>query len=241
MSPLPFFGKNKKRKSQTVSQPKPKTHGLELIESCLKKGNNLSLESPPLRRKQHHQMCQRRILIKPKQSPRDKLIIPKIHRETYNSLLRDPILYSVRALPLPKGPHEDKDLERLKPFADMESQTSPVTALLIADAISSPSSFWMMILESKDDEFEAGDEMDEDIQQADKEETQSPKPSKESSTEIPTKEPVSEEHQSPTPHKEQPESSHAKDTDASDSESSSCSETFRPYDNFVPVTERVLV
>ncbi|GJZ83697.1 hypothetical protein Tco_0648870 [Tanacetum coccineum] len=54
-------------------------------------------------------------------------------------------------------------------------------------------------------------------------------------------EPVSEEHRSPIPHKEQPESSHAKDTYAYDSESSSCSETFRPYDNFVPITERVFV
>ncbi|GJW24646.1 hypothetical protein Tco_0038457 [Tanacetum coccineum] len=42
-------------------------------------------------------------------------------------------------------------------------------------------------------------------------------------------------------HKEQPESSHAKDTYAYDSESSSCSETFRPYDNFVPIIERVFV
>ncbi|GKA27762.1 hypothetical protein Tco_0713930 [Tanacetum coccineum] len=84
--------------------------------------------------------------------------------------------------------------------------------------------------------FEAGDEMDEDIQKTDKEETQSPKPSKESSTEISTKEPVSEEHQSSTPHTEQPESSHAMETDASDSESSSCSETFRPYNNTYPVT-----
>ncbi|GJY86953.1 hypothetical protein Tco_0500979 [Tanacetum coccineum] len=34
-------------------------------------------------------------------------------------------------------------------------------------------------------------------------------------------------------YKEQPESSHARDTDAFDSESSSCLETFRPYDNFI--------
>ncbi|GJV41767.1 hypothetical protein Tco_1420207, partial [Tanacetum coccineum] len=42
------------------------------------------------------------------------------------------------------------------------------------------------------DVFEAGDEMDEDIQQADVEETQSPKPSKESSTKVPTEEPHAE-------------------------------------------------
>ncbi|GJR76231.1 hypothetical protein Tco_0088596, partial [Tanacetum coccineum] len=40
------------------------------------------------------------------------------------------------------------------------------------------------------DVFEAGDEMDEDIQQADVEETQSPKPSKDTSTKVPTEEPV---------------------------------------------------
>nr|GEU54679.1 hypothetical protein [Tanacetum cinerariifolium] len=94
------------------------------------------------------------------------------------------------------------------------------------------------LAESEDDEFKAGDEIDEDIQQADIEETKSPKPSKDSSNEISTKESLSEEHQSPSPYKEQPEYSHAKDTDASYSKSYSCLETFRSYDNFVPVTER---
>ncbi|GJR20420.1 hypothetical protein Tco_0968947 [Tanacetum coccineum] len=86
----------------------------------------------------------------------------------------------------------------------------------------------------------AGDEMDEDIQQADEEEIQSPKPSKESSTEIPTKETVSQEHQSPKPNKEKPKSSHARDTDACDSESSSCSDIFKLYDNYMHITQRQL-
>ncbi|GJU42084.1 hypothetical protein Tco_0763371 [Tanacetum coccineum] len=43
-------------------------------------------------------MCQWRILRKPTQSPRAKLLIPKIQRETHNSLLRDRILYLIRAL-----------------------------------------------------------------------------------------------------------------------------------------------
>nr|GEU89082.1 retrovirus-related Pol polyprotein from transposon TNT 1-94 [Tanacetum cinerariifolium] len=51
-------------------------------------------------------------------------------------------------------------------------------------------------------------------------------------------EPVSEEHQSLTPHKEQLKSSHARNTDEPDSESFSCSKTFRPCDNFVSVVER---
>ncbi|GJW63204.1 hypothetical protein Tco_0115088 [Tanacetum coccineum] len=163
--------------------------------------------------------------------------------------------------PLPEGPREDKDSEILKPFADMESQTSPVTALLIADAMyqvdqTQSTRFEVSVpyqnkgktsSEVEPDSqtlvltiaAEVGDEMDKDIQQADKEQTQSPKPSKESSTKIPIKEPASQEHQSPTPPKEKLESSHARDTDTSDSESSSCLETFRPYDNFVPVTERM--
>ncbi|GJS95878.1 hypothetical protein Tco_0802846 [Tanacetum coccineum] len=52
---------------------------------------------------------------------------------------------------------------------------------------------------------------------------------------------VSQEHQSPTPHKEKPKSSHARDIDASDYESSLCSKTFKPYDNYIPITERKLV
>ncbi|GJR00805.1 hypothetical protein Tco_0523789 [Tanacetum coccineum] len=111
--------------------------------------------------------------------------------------------------PLPKGPHRDKDSEGFKPPNDMEPSTTHV-----------------------------GDLSRTDVKyQADIEETQSPKPSKDSSTEIPSEEPVSKEHQPPSPHKKQPESSHAKDTYVSDSEFSSCSETFRSYDNFIPITK----
>ncbi|GKD29790.1 hypothetical protein Tco_1240568, partial [Tanacetum coccineum] len=52
---------------------------------------------------------------------------------------------------------------------------------------------------------------------------------------------------SPSPNKDHSKSSKAKQhkefdqsLDASDSESSSCSKTFKPYDNYVPITERVL-
>ncbi|GJS68396.1 retrovirus-related pol polyprotein from transposon TNT 1-94 [Tanacetum coccineum] len=110
--------------------------------------------------------------------------------------------------------------------------TTNVQALLLSDD--------ELIEEIDDDVFEAGDEMDEDIQQADEEETQSPKPSKESSTKIPTEESVSHEHQSPNLNKEKPKPSHVRDTDASDSESYSCSDTFNPYDNYMPITERKL-
>ncbi|GJX02973.1 hypothetical protein Tco_0188889 [Tanacetum coccineum] len=93
--------------------------------------------------------------------------------------------------PLPKGTKiYPKDSERLETLADRDSSNLPVTALSGTDA------------EYQDIVFEAGEEMDEDIQQPDKEETQSPEPSKEPSTEIPTKDPVSTEHQSPSPNKD---------------------------------------
>ncbi|GKB71269.1 hypothetical protein Tco_0932681 [Tanacetum coccineum] len=88
--------------------------------------------------------------------------------------------------------------------------------------------------DSDDDVFEAGEEMDEDIQEPDTEETQT-----HHSTETPTKEPHSQEHQSPSPPKEQHESSKAKKTNASDSRSS-CSKTFRSYGNYMTITERQL-
>nr|GEV21357.1 hypothetical protein [Tanacetum cinerariifolium] len=77
--------------------------------------------------------------------------------------------------PLPKGPREDKDLERLKLLADIESQTPLVTDLSGTNA----------------------------------------------------KYPV-----------DQTQSTRLRDTNASNSESSSSSESSRPYDNFIPVTER---
>ncbi|GJS02837.1 hypothetical protein Tco_0319345 [Tanacetum coccineum] len=49
-----------------------------------------------------------------------------------------------------------------------------------------------------------------------------------------------DKHQSPLPNKDQPESSKAKKTEASDLESSSCSESLKPYDNYMPITERQL-
>nr|GEZ95811.1 hypothetical protein [Tanacetum cinerariifolium] len=73
-----------------------------------------------------------------------------------------------------------------------------VQALLLSDE--------ELIEESKDDVFEAGNEMDEDIHNTDEEETQSPEPNK-----------------------DQPESSHAQET-KSDSDSP-CPEALKKYDN----------
>ncbi|GJT70769.1 retrovirus-related pol polyprotein from transposon TNT 1-94 [Tanacetum coccineum] len=87
--------------------------------------------------------------------------------------------------------------------------------------------------------FEAGEEMDEAILQSANEETQTPH-----SIETSTEEPISTEHQSPLPHKDDLESLNAKKStdypDASDSVSSLCSETFKPFDNYILVTAGVL-
>ncbi|GJZ33017.1 retrotransposon protein, putative, ty1-copia subclass [Tanacetum coccineum] len=74
--------------------------------------------------------------------------------------------------------------------------------------------------DSDDDVFEAKEEMDEDIKEPEPEETQ---------THHSPKHTNKEEHQSSSPNKDQPESSIAKKTNVSDSESSSCSKSLKPY------------
>ncbi|GJU50444.1 hypothetical protein Tco_1219999, partial [Tanacetum coccineum] len=88
VSPLSFSRKIKKGKSHTVSKPKPNTQGLEasgILPQNRKKAK--TDKTTPEATK-----------TPPTQSPRVKLLIPKIQRETYNSLLRDYILYLMRAL-----------------------------------------------------------------------------------------------------------------------------------------------
>ncbi|GKB38078.1 hypothetical protein Tco_0883020 [Tanacetum coccineum] len=75
---------------------------------------------------------------------------------------------------------------------------------------------------SDDDVFKAREDMNEYIQEPETKETQP-----HHSIETPTEEPLSTKHQSPSPHKEQPQSTKNKKTNASDSESSSCSYTFK--------------
>ncbi|GJS96766.1 hypothetical protein Tco_0803734 [Tanacetum coccineum] len=78
--------------------------------------------------------------------------------------------------------------------------------------------------------------MDEDIQDPGNKETQS-----HHSTKNPTKEPISTEHQSPSPNKDDPKPSHVrKSADASYFESSSCFKTFKPFVNYMAITERQL-
>nr|GEY82460.1 hypothetical protein [Tanacetum cinerariifolium] len=82
--------------------------------------------------------------------------------------------------PLSEGPREDKDLKRLKALADMESQTPPVTdQTLLLTNIGHAQALLLsnddLNEESDDDVFKVGDELVEEIQQADEEETKSAK------------------------------------------------------------------
>nr|GEW52868.1 hypothetical protein [Tanacetum cinerariifolium] len=110
--------------------------------------------------------------------------------------------------PLPEGTNTNpKDSERLKPLVDRDSSNPFVISLLGTNAqyqvdvdtiILTIVADIQALLGASDDElkddsddnvFEARDEINEDIQQvADEEETQSPEPSKEPSTEIPIEE-----------------------------------------------------
>nr|GEX38047.1 hypothetical protein [Tanacetum cinerariifolium] len=88
--------------------------------------------------------------------------------------------------------------------------------------------------ESDNEVLEAREEMDEDIQEPSNKETQS-----HHSTDNPTEEPILIEHQSPSPNRDNLKPSHAKKSVvASDSKSSLCFVTFKPFDNYMPITER---
>ncbi|GJT50225.1 hypothetical protein Tco_0976382 [Tanacetum coccineum] len=161
------------------------------------------------------------------------LMIAVNNGEMISPLIRDspstvPDEGTGKTTPLSEGPREDKDSERLKSLTDMQSQTPPITSLLGANAEDQADNQTLLLTTTVD------------VQALLLSDDESPKPSKESSTEVPTKEPVSQEHQSHTPHKEIHESFKALKTDASDSESSSCSESLKSYDNYMPITERQL-
>ncbi|GKF73669.1 hypothetical protein Tco_0220001, partial [Tanacetum coccineum] len=144
--------------------------------------------------------------------------------------------------PLPEGTNIDsKDLGRNAQLADggqpkalfsNQSETSlevePDTDTLILTTVADIQTLLGdSVDELKDvsdkEVLEAVEDVDEEFLQSANEETQHAH-----STETPTEEPFSTKHQSPSPNKDQLESFKDKKTDASDSESSSCSETFKP-------------
>ncbi|GKB42023.1 hypothetical protein Tco_0886965 [Tanacetum coccineum] len=121
---------------------------------------------------------------------------------------------AIKTTPFLEGPCGDKELEGLKPPADMEPQTNPVADLLETDAkyqVDQPQSSRL-----SDDEkvFAAGEDMDEDTQ-ADEEEVHSP-----------------------PPNTDKPELSPVQDTNESTSDSSP---ELKKYDNILPLTKRQLV
>ncbi|GKB90131.1 hypothetical protein Tco_0962403 [Tanacetum coccineum] len=124
--------------------------------------------------------------------------------------------------------------------SEVKPDTKPLILTTVGDIQDLLGDFEDELKDDSDEEMlEAGEELDEEFLQFTNEETQHPH-----ATKTPTEEPISTEHQSPSPKKDDQESSKAKmsvdSPNASDSGSSSCSETFKPFDNYMPVTERVL-
>nr|GEX61925.1 retrovirus-related Pol polyprotein from transposon TNT 1-94 [Tanacetum cinerariifolium]GEX63025.1 retrovirus-related Pol polyprotein from transposon TNT 1-94 [Tanacetum cinerariifolium] len=276
VTPLPCSETKKKTKSQNVSQAKPKTQGPKASGALPQK------RKPP--------KTQKTPVVQPTETPPTEKVPTKNSGKTTdpkdsegNKHPADMGLPSMvpyegngKTKPLFKGPCKDKDSERLKPLADMESQIAPITVLsgtnaeyqvdqtqfnrfevsvygqhqsktsskveldfeplkltIIANIQALLGAYNDELKEDSDEDvFKAGEEIDEYILEPDTKETQNHHS---------TKNPNEEEHQSPPPTKDQLESFHAKKTDVSNSESSSCSETFKLYENYMPITERQLV
>nr|GEY08300.1 hypothetical protein [Tanacetum cinerariifolium] len=136
VSPLAFSGKKKKRKSQTVSQPKPKTHGPEASGQTahpidIKRNIQLAVKgfhSPPNQGTRKSQPLVEGKTIDPKDLEGNKHPINK----GLTTII--PHKGTNKIKPLLEGSREDKDLERLKPLTNMESQTLPATTLSWDDA-----------------------------------------------------------------------------------------------------------
>ncbi|GJR56559.1 retrotransposon protein, putative, ty1-copia subclass [Tanacetum coccineum] len=207
----PFSGKKKKRKSQTVSQPSVSS-GQTAHPQDTKRNIQLSVKgshSPPDEGTCKSQPLPKGKTTDPKDSEGNDQPIDKGLPSTI------PDEGTGKTMPLSEGSREDKDSERLKALVDMESQTPHVTDLSRTDAK------YQLKEDSDDDVFEAKEEMGEDIKEPETEETQ---------THHSPKHTNKEEYHSSSPNKDQPESSTAKKTDVSDSESSSCSKSLKPYD-----------
>ncbi|GJT24961.1 hypothetical protein Tco_0894898 [Tanacetum coccineum] len=208
MTLLPCSKKKGKKKTQTVTQPKPKGNkqptGIGSPSTHPDDGNR---KSKPLPEGTN---------IDPKDSGRNKQLTDRDHISILvTDLSGDDTKY--------------------------QPDTKPLILTTVGDIQALLGDFEDELKDDSDEEMlEAGEELDEEFLQFTNEETQHPH-----ATKTPTEEPISTEHQSPSPKKDDQESSKAKmsvdSPNASDSGSSSCSETFKPFDNYMPVTERVLV
>ncbi|GKD28237.1 hypothetical protein Tco_1239015 [Tanacetum coccineum] len=216
---LPLFEKKRKKKSQTVAQPKPKSQALRLSEHSFKRRKNTKGNIQPTVKGFHSPLDEGTRSSKP--FPKGKMTDPQdIEGNKQPNVMGFPTT------------HQDEG----KTSSEVEPDTETLLLTIVADIQSLLGDSDDELKYNSDDEvFEAREEMDEEIQQIANEETQSPKPSKE---------PISTEYQFPSPKKDNPKPLNAKKSadsqDASDSESSSCSKTFKLYDNFILVTKRVL-
>ncbi|GKB07108.1 hypothetical protein Tco_0835341 [Tanacetum coccineum] len=138
--------KEKKTKSHTVSKPKPKTQGPEASGILPQKRKPpktqktpvvQAIETPPTKKGSHYPPDEGTRKSQP--LPEGKTTDPKDSKGNKHPADKE-LPFTVpddcigKTKPLPERSREDKDLERLKPLADMESLTSPVTVLLGTDA-----------------------------------------------------------------------------------------------------------
>nr|GEY63823.1 hypothetical protein [Tanacetum cinerariifolium] len=237
VSPLSFSGKKKKEKSQTVSKPKPKTHGPEASgtlpqkrkKAKTNKNTTEATETPPsedvptkdlektysvsLGKTAHPQDTEGNTqfaikdpilhammaLVNHNLFLRVKLLIPKTQGEMFSLMIRDCLLQflmrytRLRYRSLNKNKGDTSFKVELDTQSFVLTTASDVQALLLSHKELND--------ESKDDVFEAKDEMDEGIQQTGNEDTQSPRYTKVSST----KEHHGEKETAKEPEKEQAE------------------------------------
>ncbi|GJT48487.1 hypothetical protein Tco_0974644 [Tanacetum coccineum] len=147
IAPLPFSGKKKKGKSQTMSKPKPMTQGLKASGTLPQKRKKVKTDKTTLEATEKPptedvltEYSEKTQLVSSGQTAH-----PKIQRETHNPLVNvhptDKGLPSTvsdegigKTKPLPEGSYGYKDSEGFKPPADMEPSTTHVADLSETDA-----------------------------------------------------------------------------------------------------------
>ncbi|GJV53628.1 hypothetical protein Tco_1449369 [Tanacetum coccineum] len=231
-----------KKKTQTVTKPKPKSQGLEVSRARLKKGKKVKTQKSTL--------VQTIIQLAKEKVPSGDTDTSHSAKPTNPQNIEGHIQFDVKRLPSTnpnEGTRKTKPLPEgttIDPKDSGETYKSLIGVNLQLWLISQ----WPTLMEPDTEPFilntfkeiqalledskeELKDESDEEMYEVGKE--------------MDEEEPTSTKQQSHSLNKDHPESSKAKKSDnspdASDSESSSCSETFKPFENYVPVTERVLV
>ncbi|GJR93937.1 hypothetical protein Tco_0266111 [Tanacetum coccineum] len=230
VSLLPCSGKKKKVKSHTMTPTLSKSHGLEASRAFSKK-------------RQKHTS---------KKTPTDDQVTPPTEPTEGSDTITDlkdsggnvqPVNKGfpsmvfdkgmVKTTSLPEGPRGDKDLEGLKPPADMEPLTNHVVDPLGTDtSFEVEPDYKTLQLKTFVDVQALLISDDELLQESDDEDVFKSLENIDEDTQV-----DEEEHQSPPPKKEHPETSHAQESNSD----SSCPDALRKYDNILPLTERQLV